>query len=574
MSKSPDKNSKKPTEAEEAKRPDTSAKTSDNTVDESDALESFLNRSYKRPESSKSPAEKRRLNRAAILLIVAVAVVLALVFIFIYVHSLPEVMPTDEANYIPAEIETMVTKSSEHEVIVPTDPQGEPLNNGAGELLEYYPTDIKEITVSNTYGKFTVAAGTTKDGASVYTLLGFEDYPLQQGMPDAVANDASQQSFTTIVSTKGNLSDFGLDEPRAVVKVKYTDATMSTIKVGNEAAAGAGTYITFGNNNTVYLVSNDSVDSFLYKNSDLISRTVTATPETVESTSFSSLTISGSRYPKAIEMEPNPDASIDYEYYITAPTAMFGNPLECADISGSIRDIFAEEVVDVLPLKGDLNAFLTKYGLAEPYARVHAVYPDAVIDLSASKPSDNGDVYLISESGESYSRRIVYRISGAALSWTRTSVEALTPDTILNVKKDAVKNIKISAGGKDYSINVNTRTQTVSNDSGGEEEITTTEAEYDDRLLDSDGFSILFKNLSSLPNDRKDAAKGTSLLYEVTYTYSTDRSPDTISIYDNGSGECYVTRNGEPCGTTAKKYVNGLIKNITDLIAGKLPENL
>ena len=535
---------------------------------ESEALESFLNRSQE-PEKDKSEEKtpaKRKLSRNSIALIAAIAVVAVLIIVIVIVVNQPVKRNADDMpNTIPAELATTVDEKGEHHVEVSTDEGGGIKQNGYGELVSYYPADIKKIEVENSGGSFVVNATTPEGEATVYTITGFEDYELRTGMADAVANDAARLSFTSVAAVGGKLADFGLDKPRAVVKVSYTDGTGAVIKVGNEADAGVGTYVTLGDSTDVFLVPDDSVDAFLYTVLEMISYDITPKAESVENSVFSVIELTGSRYAEPITLVPNDDEAIRSYYRLTSPYEMFADSYEGNDISGSIRDLYAESVVCVNPSSDQLSEF----GVAEPYACVHAEYPDVEIDLLCSAPADDGLVNLYNPA-----KRIIYTIRHDALGWANTNPEQLLPKVIIELNRAYVSGIEITSAGKSYSMDVNTTAKTIENENGDEVEKLTTVASLDGKKIPEDSFLIFFQNFNGMKNLGRVSESGSSVAYEWRVSYSSDRSDDTITIYDTGEKACPVTMNGVIIGSVSKSYVSSLQQDILDLKSGAIPKSL
>lgn len=537
-----------------------------------EALDRFLSRENESGIKSKQPSPKRNL----IVILVAAAVVAALTGVIIFLNNKPETKSTpSEDLYTEAWTIATVDEAGLHTVTVPTDAAGEPQKNGSGTLIDYVPARISGIHVENADGSFTIEAHTHEGEATEYTIKGYEGLPLEPGIPDDVANDAAALQFQTIAGVGKNPADFGLEEPRATVWVSYTDGTSARINVGSEAPSSAGVYLSFGDAGTVYLVDSEAVDSFFYRPADFISLEVTDAADSVENAAFRRITLKGSRYPQPIVLEPNTDQAVNYYYQMTSPNRMFTDAVMSGDIAGSIRDIRAENVIAVNDGSEDAETFLSHFGLnGEGYAEVTAEYPDATIRLRASAPDGEGYVYLVNLDDPKIGKRVVYQIQIGAVSWASASLDRLTPDTILSVSRTAIGNITASADGKTYSIDVDTRTQTVETDTGDTEEVTTTEAYYNDKLLGDDSFTILQQNLSGMPNDGPAAdADGTALL-EIRYTYTTGRAPDVLRITDVGTKEAAVTLNGSPVGTTPMSYVSTLIENLHDIDAGSVPKSL
>lgn len=545
------------------------ASAADVPQDDDKALDSFLNREASPQKARKST--DNRFNRNMIILFSAVLVIAVLVGVIIFLNTRPYKEGTStEGIYDEAWTIATVDEAGMHTVDVPVDENGEPRQNGVGTLIDYTPSGISAIRVSNESGAFTILAHTHSGEATEYQLEGYSDFSLQTGMPDNVANDAGNLNFLTIAGIGKNLADYGLDAPRATVNISFTDGTGALILIGNEAVASTGTYLSFGGTDTVYLVENESVDAFFYSLTDFISLTITDSPDTTDNAQLRRATISGSHYAEPIVLEPNNDAAVDYYYRVTSPREMFADAVKGNDITGAIRDLYAEEVAAVSP-SSDTASFLSTYGLGDGcYAQISAEYPDATIRLRASAPDSTGTVYLANLADS----RVIYRIQVGAVSWVSTSLSELIPDTILNVSRTALTNITLTAGAKTASIDVDTRTQTVANTSGDTEEVTTTEAYYDDKMLSDDSFTILLQNLKGLPyTGAADTAAGEKLL-EIRYTYSTGRAADTVVIYNGDDKNVAVTVNGKVVGTTKKAYANTLVANLSDIIAGKLPVSI
>lgn len=541
---------------------DTKSKTP-STPDSDEALESFLSReqSPEPAEKQTTPgADKKKLNKRVLIIAIAAVAVAALVALLIFTRAKSQPKYNeDEAAVHPAEITLGVNPDGEHTANVALDEDGNIKDNGSGNLLDYVPADISRIDVENTDGSFSVTSHTPKGEATVYTLVGFEDYPMQDGIADSIATDASAMAFTKIISPDGNLADYGLDKPRAKVKVTFQDKTTAHLRVGGEAPGNAGTYIAFGDSDAVYLATNDAVDSFMYSVNQFISLAVTDTPEESDNSTFKTMTVSGSRYSEPITLEPNPDEAVDAVYIVTSPRRMYANAVESYDLAGSVRGLYADKVVCVNPSGSQLE----DYGLSEPYAEVDAVYPDAEIRLSASQADDSGNAYLYNPA-----KNIVYSIQQATLSWAKTSVEALMPQYVFAVKLDAVSGVKFSSGSDSYTIDVSTVTELQDDEEGNTQDVKVTTATCDGKKLDSDNFQIFFQNLNAIEN-KGDIGSGGDEVLSFTYSYGTGRENDTVTVYDTGSAQYAVELNGDVVGSAGKSYIDSLISQPAALIKGE-----
>lgn len=519
------------------------------------ALESFLSRE----QAEQKPVKKKmkRSRKTLFIILGAVAVVAILVVVLILVRG---VHGTVEEEHPNAEISLDVNKDGVHEASVALDDNGKIKQDGMGELLSYATADVKKIDVENENGSFTVISSTSGDEATVYKIVGFEDYDLQEGVADNIATHTATLEFTRVLAVNANLADYGLDHPRATVKAQFSDDTSAIIYVGAEAAGEAGTYLGFGTSDTVYLVESDNVADYLYSVNDFISLDITATNEDSENAEFSTLTISGTHFDEPITLEPNTDEAIDASYLVTAPVKVFANAVEASDIAGNIRGLYAESVVCVNPSDDQLAS----YGLKEPYASVKASYPDTDISLSASAADDNGIVNVYNPD-----KNVIYTIQLAAVCWAKTSVEQLLPENPLPAKLKFVDSIDFAAGDKNYSIDVTTVIEETTDDSGTEQEVSTSTASCSGKDLNTDDFNVFFQNLNSIKNQGKAESNGKDTVMSVNLHYTTDRADDTLNVYTGDKTNYILELNGTIVGTVSKAYIDSLIEGANNLIDGK-----
>lgn len=523
------------------------------TEDENDsALNSFLSREQ---ENKVKPAGKRK---PILILIIAVAAVAILAVLLIVLRTNSKKTVTEET---PVAELSLSVKDGVHEANIALDDKDNILKNGSGSLLEYVPAQIKQIDVENKDGSFSVTAETPSGEATVYKIVGFEKYPMQDGIADEIAKHSSEITFSRIIETNANLADFGLEEPRATAKVTYTDDTSSIIRIGNEAAGEAGTYVAFGTSKDVYLVNSTDVQCFLYSVNNFISLSITDTMQDSENAAFSKVTINGTHFDDEIVLVPNKDEAIEAAYLLQEPLSVPANAIEAGDIAGNIRGLYAEAVVCVNPSDDQLDS----YGLSKPYAQISATYPDTEITLKSSAPKDDGIVYVYNPD-----KNVIYSIQLAAVCWAKTSVELLMPETPMNAKLRYIDEISFSAGDTDFDLNVKTTVEETTDDSGNEQENVTSTASYDGKELNTDDFNVFFQNITMIKNLGAADSDGKDKVMTVTFRYTTDRSADTLTVYSGSDSSKYILEyNGKTVGTVSKTYINSLIEGADNLIAGK-----
>ena len=532
-----------------------------------DALKSFLESDTSDVLNKEKEKAKKNLKitKGALWIIIGIVCVAIIVGVIFIVNSLPA--KQDETNtYKETPMSRSVDEKGKHQAEVLLDDKGKLTENGSGTLLEYTPSDIAKIEVENESGSFTILAETnvgvdengeeTRD-ATVYTLVGFEGVELQSGGPDTVANDVAQLTFNSVADYKGkNTEDFGFKKPRATVTTTYTDDTTSTIYVGDDAPAQAGTYIMFGDSDTVYLASSDSVDGLLYSVLNLVTLSVNEAAQETSNTAFEVLTLSGTAFDQTIELRKNDDEAINSSFVMVKPEKMFVSEVEASNILGGIRGLFADEAMCVNPSSSQLS----KYGLSNPYITLKATYPDTTVNIRASEPVD-GYAYIIADSN------IVYKLADTKLMWLYTNMKKLVPDVVIDPRFTAISGIKVTDESGTYDLDVVTVTESVDTTEGNTEQVQVTTAKYGDKELDSDNFQVFYQNLCNMTNAGAvtEKASGKPVL-TIELSYSTGRANDVIEVYPTGNSKYIANLNGKTTCLVYKSYCKDFSQCVQDLI--------
>ena len=538
-------------------------------ADVEEAMKSFLERDTSDVTDKEKTSKPRKISKNLLWVIIGCVVVVVIIGIVILLKTVPVKEEKTEIDY-GADASATVDEAGEHQINLNLNKKGELENNSYGTLIEYTPSQIKQIDVENESGSFTVIAHTptTKDketgeektDATKYTLVGYEDMALQAGVADAIADDVAAINFSSVADVSGQKSkDFGFEKPRATVKTLFTDKTTSTIIVGGEAPNGEGTYIKFGDCESVFVIENEAADSFLYSVLDLVDLNINTAASTTDNNEFQSLKLSGTNFKDTIELRPNDDEAIDSTYVMISPKKMFISEVESANFTGGIRGLFAEEAVCVNPS----DAQLSEYGLKNPYAVLSAVYPDTSVNLKTSAPK-NDSVYIIGDSN------IIYKIGVASVPWISTSVDKLTPDVVIDPNFNSLTKIVVKDSSGSYAFDVVNATETVTNTDGETEEVQTTTCTYKDKRLDSDNFQVFYQNICNMKNAGKaeGSAKGGKVL-TIELSYSTSRPTDVIEVYSTGNTKYVADLNGETLCLVYKSYCTKFSKSVQDLIKGK-----
>lgn len=533
-------------------------------VDNDKELDDILDK-FETPEVSKASTKKKNGHIKGLVVVIAVAVALA------GVGAALLFAPKEDAK---TEIKGSAAVKNEvkdnvHEVEIKTDSNGKIKENGKGNLIEKVPADITKIKINNNRGDYEISSYTPKTktnetdpttgkvkektDATIYKIIGYEDFKLQDGVADEVANACSTLEFTSVSAENAadNLKDFGLDKPRATVTVTYTDKTKSVFKVGNDAAQNLGTYVMFGSGKTVFLCDKEKVSKFLLGINDFISHTINESASDASTSEFKTLTLSGSKFSRSVTLKPNPDTKhVTAANIMVSPIQTYADDSEASTVTGAVRGLMAKSVAKVNPSSSDLS----NYGLANPYAKLHAEYSDITVNLLASNPNSKGDCFLMKDGG-----KVVYIIASASIPWVNTTEKKLISNYVFNPELSGLKNMSVSFKGKNYDFNIKTTTVKTTDDKGEENSTTETTTKYKGKNLDEGNFETFYKNVTLLTKAEKGnpSASGTPAL-TVKYTYSGSRNPDMVAFYKSGA-KYIATVNSKSVGTVYANYIEKII---------------
>ncbi len=508
-----------------------------------------------------------------ILIIAAIAAVLLLGLMLVLIFA-----PKGEGSNGAASFDEGVAmsvstdKNGVHQAKIKTNEKGEIENNSYGTLISYVPADISKIHIENGKGTLDITSYTPKNekgetDATKYTIEGFEDFDLQPGIADEIASNAASLEFSKVMTLdKNKAGDYGLEKPRTTATITYNDKTKSIVYVGNDAPQGAGTYVKFGDGDEVYLVSADAVSAFEYGLTDLMSLTINDSAADNDNSQASSIVISGSNFPKAIELKPNSGEKVSASYVMTSPVECYANENESSLVDGAIRGLYAESVKMVNPSDSQLGDL----GLKNSYARIKAVYPDVTVDIIASKPDGEGKVCLMKNGGN-----VVYVMTSEKLPWVVTSYEKLVSEYVLYPKMSSLSSVSVNDGNKTYDFNLATKKVTSKDSDGSDTTSSTTTVKCGNKELNLDYFSTFYQNMAMMEfADVKSASASGTPVFTVKYTYSSDGTSDTVAFYSAGDNKYIASVNGTSMGHVYQSKVKSLINQAGQIAQNKEVESL
>jgi hypothetical protein len=427
----------------------------------------------------------------------------------------------------------------------------------ADKLVNVDSEKISEIKIDNKAGKFVF---TKKDKDYILTLP-----VIAKVSADAITNCTSSvfpiYSDKTIEKNAASLSQYGLDNPQAVVTVTTSDKKIVELEIGSQTPTKDDYYIMEKGSNNVYTALTYNIDKFvtLTKN-DLLDKTLfTIKPEDIRTLTMES---GGKLYFSAKLND------LGTGWNLTAPFEADANVDSIGAINTALSQIAVQQYVE------ENASDLDKYGLKTPaysfeFATASSKFKLLLGDENPknseryAKLSDSSNVFLINGSSFTFLDKPLKEI---------ISVFAYLPN-IWSINK-----LTIEMDGK--TINCDVQAPKDSTDTAVVEKYTVDGKDVTG-LMNAENDSLfkkLYQGIVGITLD--DIELGTPPLgkAEITFTYALKSAPGTMKVefIPKDNDYYYVVRNGKFANiTVAKKKFDepdgprAAYKNLLDVMNAK-----
>jgi len=485
----------------------------------------------------------------------------------------------DDDEYIAKEfnsVEATVDETGLRTVSVPVDEKGNAKENITGSLVDMLPAHLVEIKVENTTGNYVFECSTDADGATSYTLVGFEDYDLNGANASMLGTAIACLDMAGVVDVNSeNKADYGLDNPKITVSAKFDDGSFVKVYVGDDGPGGTYTYVMLEGCDSVFSVLKTDIEAFTLNLNDMFNALIRSDYSTVSDEDFTYIILGGRHLQEEVTIEHAPDGSLNGYYIMTSHDDKVVNSATGSEIVGTIKSLTADSVAFANPDAGTLK----ELGLDKPYATVKTeyVYDESddegnaeektlYVSMLCSEPDSEGNVYLMDEGGE-----LVYLIASDKIKWCDVTMDDLRSEYAFAPSYSAISGMTVSKGDESYSFTVDTVIIDSVDEEGNDTSTSEISVKCGDKEIDEAYFRILFDDMALIPS--RGAADGTEStgeeLVTVTYEYSTGREPDTVTYYATSSQKVLPEYNSDIDCYVYKSDIDGILDNAKDLSEGK-----
>ena len=430
-------------------------------------------------------------------------------------------------------------------------------------FVEHEPAEIERMTVLNTYGKYEVRL---EDDGYV-----FDDIPANivdsEGFFELMNHAAAFGSLRCVTKDPETLKEYGLDEPKSILSVAYTDGSSFGMRIGNREPVSGNYYGLVEGDGAVYLFSEEDMLYFLCGKQTYISMQVT--PELAVSSPLSAIrdiTFSGTAFERPITVEAVTEANT--EARLAAKS--FGPATHIVklkgvyeldqtygiEILGSVLGIRAEEVVGYNLTDKDLS----QLGFDDPAYRVSFALKngtDYIADYELSLVPAK-EYYMATMKGTG----VVFLVRPPAfvmLDYTK-----LCRRWFLSPLLADLKSFSVEFGGKTYTY-VYTK--------DADKNVTVT---VNGQEMDAELFYTFYRLVTSASSDGRyleDPSVEGDPLMTVTYEYNDgSKAPDVMKLYGGSPRRTNVEVNGVVEFDMAQAYLDAMQTACEHTVTGEAIE--
>ena len=456
-----------------------------------------------------------------------------------------------------------------------TSSAAESSSSSSISLVSREEEDITSMEVTNQYGTYTIVpyehvsevevsdeSGGTTTETTTNTLYRIAEYgdsaPLNTYTTERVLECGFSLNATRNIGEVADLSEYGLTDPQATVKVNFNDGTDFEYLLGNENAGdGSGYYMCVSGSNNVYIVSVD--DEIFEDKTTFINKTLLSLSYGADEigTVVDGLTLSGTQYPDPIEITFNEE---DSTYTMMAGHEMELDTDEYSTILATLTSLSADDVAYVCPTAEDLAAA----GLDNPSAVVEfSIIDGDTYRLSAGR-SENGMTHVMVNGKDA-----VYLVEDSKVStWTQNSAYNMRSKFVKLPMITEVQSMTVTINGE--------VTEFVLSRTKDEEKSTEDSTVYNyevtgngKKLTYDDYFQKYYQSIIGIQLlEETDEEPTGEPVVTLTYHYYDEfnRPDDVISFYEAGTRRYLAQTNGGTDGLVSSTYIDRIAPNTEKML--------
>lgn len=455
-------------------------------------------------------------------------------------------------------------------------------SSGSGiSLLSKKTDDVASMQITNKKGSYTIVSQTAALNSAAasgsasnvtYMVQELEGAPVDSSAISNVAKLGYSLVASKNIGTVTNLSQYGLQDPQATVKIKFKDKTTYNFKVGSASPSdNTSYYMCAENSQNVYIVSIDS--AILADKMTFVQKTVlsiaaassTSSDSATQTNDFTKIVLSGTNFPQSITIDKaassSSSSSSSTDYSITSPLKLDTDMTQVTKITTALASLSA---TDVASIHTDA-ATLKKYGLDKPTAIVSFTVNKKSYKLMAG--SKNGSNRYVMLEGVN----AVYVVSNDSVSsWADTSLFGLRSKFAFLTAITNVSGMTVTSGSDVNTFTI-ARTKDAKNSTEDKPVYTYEVTGNGGKKLTYDAnFKNYYQTVIAvqLLEDAKQQPAGTPAV-TIEYKYYTG-GKSTVQFYSSGDRRYTAVVDGKACGLVKSTDVDAIISNTKKMASNAL----
>jgi hypothetical protein len=415
---------------------------------------------------------------------------------------------------------------------------------------------VASVTVKNAEGEFTVTAG-DPPVLENYNEYVSDSYPLSR----IISVSQALYSREIVADNPENLAPFGLDVPRAEVRIRPVKGEGPILYVGDPAPDGYSVYVRKEGSPAVYLSNSSDTENYLKKVVDFFDLEISPAGEQEEGgmPPFERIVLGGT-------VRQGQEAVVYKSEEETDTRRVISNPIRISSGSvdvglnmdkgwNALSPLFGLSADRVAAVAGEQD--LARYGLDKPYstATVSGTLGQGLggFSIRVSKPDAAGNVYIRREG-----TGLVYEAAASKLPWLELGWFDLMNRMIVLPFIDSVAKVELLTPERTVTFSL----------SGEGDDL---KVSIDGKEIDTAYFRTYYQTLLYASYDEYTAEAippGAVPFLQIRYHYRSESPADTVSFYATGSRRVLVSFNGAKPFYALSVYTDRVLADLDSLLAG------
>ncbi len=421
------------------------------------------------------------------------------------------------------------------------------------------PATIENIHIKNENGEFDIK----KFADDAWFIPEYIDFTHNVSAVSDALNGAATVTSQQIASEDAeDMSVYGLSTPAAQVTISFSDGE-KVLNIGKESPSPGLTYLSFGDEKTVYAVNTSEVDCFLNDKFSYVAKTV-YTPrqpvdenDTTDYQKVDRITIKRKDLSDDIVLEY--DVRQDSEEIITGnssshimtnPVRLDLNPDASYNVINNVFNLTASEIAVMAPSEETKAQF----GLDEPFGEVAFEIAGETFRFYIGNEAVDSEGKKLGYYCMAEGINIIYLFSGDTIPWATVQPLDITMEMITSTYIYSISEITVQTADSKTVFALN----------GDDKDFAVT---ADGKEINADEFKNFYQYILRAPAEELYLEK-TDAPADLTVSITNPLGTDVIEFISSDDRKSVIRLNGRVSFKCRTAYADRLSENLANLLSG------